>query len=268
VVRPGHVYVAPADQHLLVIDGIVRLGRGPRENMSRPAIDPLLRSVATSYGSGATGLVLSGKLNDGAAGLADLKRCGGTSIVQSPTSAFAPEMPLAALQASDIDYRAPLESLGELLTSLLVEPAGPLVPIPRSIELEVDIALGRPCLTQQILEIADPAPFSCPGCGGVLSQIRRGPPLRFRCQVGHGYTGEALADEQESSVDEAIRIALRIIEERAVLTERMAQDAAASGRNLAQASFLEKTEEFRRYAELLRSVALGAAKKFVQAEPR
>src|SRR5206468_4016237 len=93
-VQPGHVYVAPADHHLLVIDGIIRLGRGPRENMTRPAIDPLFRSVGESYGPRAIGLVLTGKLNDGASGLADLKRCGGITVVQSPTEAEAPDMPI------------------------------------------------------------------------------------------------------------------------------------------------------------------------------
>jgi two-component system chemotaxis response regulator CheB len=257
-VEPGRVYVASADHHLLVIDGVVRLGRGPRENLSRPAVDPLFRSIAVTYGPRAIGLVLTGKLNDGAAGLRDINRCGGVTIVQNPSDALAPDMPLGALRATDVDYRAPLGDLGDLLIRLVAEAPGPVLPIPRAIELEVDIALGRPCLTQTISQIADPATLSCPACGGVLSQIRDAPPSRFRCQVGHAYTAEALAEEQEGAVDEAIRIALRIIEERAVLTERMALDAQVAGRSRMEAELRKKAEEFDYYADLLRNAALRA----------
>lgn len=90
VLRGGHAYVAPADHHLLVIDNVVRLGRGPRENMARPAIDPLFRSVGVSFGPRTIAVVLTGMLNDGTSGLADVKRCGGVTIVQSPADAVAP----------------------------------------------------------------------------------------------------------------------------------------------------------------------------------
>jgi two-component system, chemotaxis family, protein-glutamate methylesterase/glutaminase len=254
-VEPGCVYVAPADHHLLVIDGIIRLGRGPRENMARPALDALFRSVAISYGSRAVGLVLSGHLHDGAAGLAAVKQCGGLTAVQNPSEASAPDMPLEALEASDIDYRAPSSQLGALLAALVAQLPGPAVHISRSIELEVDIALGRPCLTTTIAEIAEVAPLSCPACGGVLSEIKQ-PPLRFRCQVGHGYSAKALMEEQEGSVDEAIRLALRIIEERATLTERMARDATSSRRPNASCSLQERADELRSSADVLRRAAL------------
>jgi two-component system, chemotaxis family, protein-glutamate methylesterase/glutaminase len=257
-VEPGCVYVAPADHHLLVIDGMIRLGRGPRENMARPALDALFRSVAVSYGSRAVGVVLSGHLHDGAAGLAAIKQCGGLTAVQNPSDASASEMPLEALEASDIDYRAPSSQLGALLAALVTQPPARTVPISRALELEVDIALGRPCLTTTIAEIAEVAPFSCPSCGGVLSEIKQ-PPLRFRCQVGHGYSAKALMEEQEGSVDEAIRLALRIIEERATLAERMARDATSSGRSHASCALQEKAGELRSSADVLRQAALRLA---------
>ena len=79
-VEPGRAYVAAADRHLIVMDDTIRLGRGPRENLARPAIDPLLRSVGLSYGSRAIGVVLTGMLNDGAAGLADPTRDSGVRL--------------------------------------------------------------------------------------------------------------------------------------------------------------------------------------------
>ena len=250
--EPGRAYVAAADNHLLVVDDMIRLGRGPRENLARPAIDPLLRSVGVSYGSKAIGVVLTGMLNDGAAGLADLKRCGGVTVVQNPIEAMEREMPLAALGASDVDYQTPIAELGALLKLLASEPRAPSPPPPEDVRLEVEIALGRPLGTGALNQLADPVALSCPACGGVLSQMKNAPPLRFRCQVGHGYTAEALADEQEDSVDEALRVALRIVEERAVLTQKMAQEAHSHGLRFSAASYERTSAQSRRHVETLR----------------
>ena len=253
---PGRIVIAPAEHHLLVVDDTVRLGRGPRENLSRPAIDPLLRSVGVNSGGNAVGVVLSGLLSDGAAGLADLKRCGGCTVVQDPADAAAADMPLAALRASDIDHRAPASGLAALIDRLARRDLQPRAPAPAEILLEVDIALGRPGIGDALKGFAGPTELTCPACGGVMSQIN-GEPLRFRCQVGHAYSAAALAGEQEGSVDEAIRVALRIVEERAVLTEKMAQEARAQGRHAAAASFGIRAAEYRQQSELLRQSAMA-----------
>ncbi|HZZ87337.1 MAG TPA: chemotaxis protein CheB [Caulobacteraceae bacterium] len=254
--QPGHVYVAPADQHLLAVDGCCRLGRGPRENMSRPAIDPLFRSVGLAYGAGAIGVLLSGYMNDGAAGLADLKRCGGQTVVQNPGDAEAPEMPLAALRSNDIDFRAPANDLAELLVRLLAAEPQAASEAWDDVALEVEIALGRPVDSRLLEQIAAPSTIPCPACGGVLSQIRRTPPLRYRCQVGHAYTGEILAKEQDDGLDEAVRVALRIVEERATLMDKLADDASSNGRRVSSTEFQRRSEEFRGYADTLRRAAL------------
>jgi two-component system, chemotaxis family, protein-glutamate methylesterase/glutaminase len=250
--RPGHAYVAPADHHLLVIDNVVRLGRGPRENMARPAIDPLFRSVGACFGPRVIAVVLTGLLNDGASGLADVKRCGGITVVQNPADARAPDMPWGALRGSDVDYRAPLSDMAALLIKLAGEETGPRVEIPEDINSEVAIALGRRSESSVLAGFSDPVALSCPACGGVLSQVRRWPPLRFRCQVGHSYTAEALASEKEGTVDEAVRVALRIMEERAELTRKMADDARRSGRDAAARSYEQRVSESHAYADILR----------------
>jgi two-component system chemotaxis response regulator CheB len=250
--RPGHAYVAPADRHLLVIDNVVRLGHGPRENMARPAIDPLFRSVAISFGPRVIAVVLTGMLNDGASGLADVKRCGGVTVVQNPADALAADMPWGALRATDVDYRAPLSDMAAILIKLAAETAGPPVAIPPDIRTDVEIALGRRSDSGVLAKFSHPVALSCPACGGVMSQIERRPPLRFRCQVGHSYTAEALASEKEGTVDEAVRVALRIMEERAVLTDKMADDARRSGRDAAANSYKQRVQESRAYAETLR----------------
>lgn len=254
-VVPGRVYVAPADRHLLVIDGTVRLGRGPRENMARPAIDPLFRSVALEYGSRVVALLLSGMLHDGTAGLVEVARCGGTTVVQNPADAIAADMPLQALRACDVGFRAPAAELGDLLARLVREPGGPAPTPPDGLRLEVEIALGRPLDSGKIASLGSPSTLTCPDCGGVLAEMRQ-PPLRFRCQTGHAYTAGALADHQEQAVDEAVRVALRIVEERAVLVEKLAEEARSLGRTASARQHARRAEEYRRHAEQLRDAAL------------
>lgn len=253
---PGNIYLGVPDHHLIVGDGRIRLGRGPRENMARPSIDPLFRSAATAYGPRVIGVVLSGLLNDGAAGLEAIKRCGGIAIVQDPADAIADEMPLSAMSAVTVDLALPSARLGDILSDLVREPAGPRPPVPPDIRLEVDIAAGERIDSDVLRRIADPAALTCPHCSGVLSVIRDAKPLRFRCQVGHAYTAETVAKHQENSVDEALRVALRIVEERAELVARMAQDGRASGRPAVAEMYEARAAEYRAYAETIRRAVL------------
>jgi two-component system, chemotaxis family, protein-glutamate methylesterase/glutaminase len=255
-IERGMIYVAPSDLHLLVVDDTIQLGRGPRENSTRPAIDPLFRSVALTYGPRVIGVVLTGFLNDGSAGLAAIKRCGGIAVVQNPSDAPADEMPINALRCCDVDYRAPTADIPALLARLTREPAGTAVPGPPDIALEVEIALGNALDTPSLESIAAPVALTCPGCGGVLSELHAKPPLRFRCQIGHGYTAEVLDREQADPTQEAILVALRIVQERVTLTERMAKDARASGRNYSASTLEQRLEELRRHADTLRQAAL------------
>jgi len=250
--RPGHAYIAPADRHLLLAGGVVRLGHGPRENMSRPAIDPLLRSAGVCFGPRAIGVILTGMLNDGASGLSDLKRCGGVTVVQNPRDAVAPDMPWEALRASDVDYRAPLSALPALLVELSAQEAGLPTAVPADVAEEVEIALGSARAAIPRDGLTDATPLTCPACGGVLSRMRRQTSLRYRCQVGHAYTADALAIRQEGAIDEAIRVALRIVEERITLTESMLADARRAGRKAAASSYSERLAESRAHAAVLR----------------
>ncbi|MHC2438781.1 chemotaxis protein CheB [Bradyrhizobium sp. USDA 4451] len=256
VIENGHVYLAAPDHHLLIHDGHIVLGRGPRENLVRPAIDPLFRSAALHYGARVIGVVLSGLLSDGASGLSVIKRCGGLALVQDPKDAISDEMPLRALEATTVDLCVPGARLGDVLSDLVREQAGASLPIPPEIALEVQIAAGERVGSDTLANVADPAPLTCPGCGGVLSELKAGHPLRFRCQVGHAYTADALAKEQESRVDEALRVALRIIGERAELVQRMADDGRQSGRLAVAEMYDARAAEYREYADMIRRVVL------------
>lgn len=254
-VERGRIYTAVPDRHLLLVDGIMRLGDGPRENMTRPAIDPLFRSAALAYGPRAVGVVLSGMLNDGASGLSAIKACGGTAVVQHPLDAPADEMPLAALEVVDADVVAPAADLGRRLSEIAASDAGQAVHCPDSVALEVEIAAGARLGADNLRKIADPSPLSCPDCHGVLSEVRDEQPLRFRCQIGHAYTADVLAGRTEE-VGEAMRVALRIMEERVTLVTRMAQDARAGGRTAVAELYEARAVEYARYAGILREAAV------------
>ncbi|WP_342165467.1 chemotaxis protein CheB [Methylobacterium sp. SD21] len=260
-IAPGNIYLGVPDHHLIIRDGQMMLGRGPRENMARPSIDPLFRSAATAYGPRVIGVLLSGLLNDGAAGLEAIKRCGGVVLVQDPADAIADEMPLSGMAAVAADLVVPSARLGDILSELVQEPAGPRLPVPPEIRLEVDIAAGERVDSDVLRRLADPAPLTCPHCSGVLSTIREAKPLRFRCQVGHAFTAGVVAKQQENAVDEALRVALRIIEERAELVTRMAQDGRSSGRPAVAEMYDERAIEYREYAETIRRAVLLSLKK-------
>jgi two-component system chemotaxis response regulator CheB len=256
-VEHGRVYTAVPDRHLLLVDGIMRLGDGPRENMSRPAIDPLFRSAALAYGPRTIGVVLSGLLNDGASGLSAIKACGGTAVVQHPLDAQADQMPLAALESADVDNVAPASEIGRLLAKLASTEAGEARPPPDNLALEVEIAAGARLGSEALRRIAEPSALSCPDCHGVLSEVRGEQPLRYRCQIGHASTAEVLAARTEE-VDEAMRVALRIMEERLTLVRRMAEDARATGRNAVAELYETRAQEYTRYAGVLRQAAIAS----------
>ena len=256
-IERGHVYVAVPDRHLLVIDGTVRLGDGPRENMTRPAIDPLFRSAALFHGSRTVGVVLSGLLNDGASGLSAIQRCGGAAIVQHPLDAEADQMPLAALEAVEAAEVAPSETLAGSIVDAVKGPAGEPVPPPHGLALEVEIAGGSRLGSQALREIAEPTAITCPNCQGVLSEVRGERPLRYRCQIGHAQTAEILAS-MPGEVNEAMRVALRVMEERVTLVTRMAQDARSTGRSAVAELYQSRAEEYGRYATILREAAIEA----------
>ena len=259
-VERGRVYAAVPDRHLLLVDGIMRLGEGPRENLTRPAIDPLFRSAALAYGPRAVGVVLSGMLNDGASGLSAIKACGGTAVVQHPLDAHADQMPLAALEAVNVDNVVSASDLGRLLAELVASDAGEAVPCPDNLALEVDIAAGTRLGSQALREIADPSAMSCPDCQGVLSEIRDEHPLRYRCQIGHGYTAEVL-EARGNEVSEAMRVALRIMEERVTLVTRMAEDARSANRTAVAELYEARAQEYSRYAGVLRDAAVATLRE-------
>jgi two-component system, chemotaxis family, protein-glutamate methylesterase/glutaminase len=223
--RPGRIYTAPKDVHMMIADGRIVLRRGPRENMARPAIDPLFRSAASGYGSRVVSVLLSGMLYDGAAGMRAVARCGGLTIVQHPEDALCADMPQNALEHVDVAHCAPARQMGQLLARLVAESAGPSPELPEEIAMEAELCLqsGTPGDADQPL--GKLSPLTCPECGGSLSEQEDGTLLRYRCHTGHVVDGRHLLTAQLETIENALWSAVRAHEERATLLRRLAHQA-------------------------------------------
>ena len=221
--QAGTVYLAPPDRHLLIRADRLHLSQGPRENFARPAIDPLFRSAAQACGTGAIGVLLSGRLNDGSAGLYELKQHGGIAIVQDPATADQPDMPSNALANVAVDFRvAPGEIAPRLVALAARVPAVPSsVPEPHE---ESTMASG---------EFARPVAITCPECGGAMRRHDAGTLVGYECHIGHRLTGEAVAMQQDGILEHHMEAALRLANERAELCRVMAAQARARGEDSA-----------------------------------
>ncbi len=254
-IERGRIYLAAADRHLILERDVIRLGVGPRENMMRPAIDPLFRSAALAYGPRVVGLLLSGYLDDGVTGLAAIKLRGGVTLVQHPLDAEVASMPEAAISAVDVDRVLHDDEIAAALDELARSPAPrvTLAPDP-ALELEVKIATGARVGGAAMSKVANPTVLTCPTCHGVLSELKA-EPLRFRCQTGHAFSPEVALDAQQAEVDEALLIALRVMEERVALVTRMGREARGQGRTAIAELYERRANEYGGYAETLRSAA-------------
>ena len=226
----GQIYVAVPGVHLLVHGSHLLLRRGPRENLARPAIDPLFRSAAATFDARVIGVILSGVLNDGAAGSRAVKQCGGMIVVQDPADAAYPEMPNGALRYCQADHVVPAAELGALLTRLAREPAGPTPPIEFSIRLEAAIAAQELVGMDVDDKLGQPSRFTCPECHGALWEIDDGALLRYRCHVGHAFTAESMLAAQAAQTEELLWSLMRAHQERAALTRRMSERERALNR--------------------------------------
>lgn len=255
LLRAGQVLVAPPDRHLLVDGDRVRLTRGPRECGTRPALDPLLRTAARWAGRRAIGVVLSGALDDGTAGMLALRSRGGTCVVQSPSDASYPSMPQSVIDHLAPDHIVPVVQLAPLLVRLTSED---LDDTPASDDrTDVTASEGEPDEAAPAIDPARqdrysvPSGFTCPACHGVLWEVRDGPTLGFRCRVGHGLSAESLLSLQEESVEEAMWAANRALEESAAMSGRLAERLRERGLTEIAARYAAKRTAALRRAHII-----------------
>jgi two-component system chemotaxis response regulator CheB len=244
-VRPGHVYIAPPDRHLLVADGRLQLGRGPQENGHRPAVDPLLRSIAAAYGTGAVGVILSGTRDDGTAGLARIKAAGGRALVQDPEEALYAGMPQSAVTHVDVDEVLGLEGLVRDIVDLAsqkerasIAPTDPPTPDPDMVEA---------------------TRFTCPECSGMLRRQVHGGIEQYVCAVGHVYSPESLEGAQQAMVEGALWAGARLLEDRATFLDEMAGRAERHGHRRSAEQFRARGREALSRSQALRELVEAPA---------
>jgi two-component system, chemotaxis family, protein-glutamate methylesterase/glutaminase len=261
-IRPGTVYVCVPDMHLMVQrngTGVIRLTRGPKEHRTRPAVDPLFRSAALAFGPRVIGVILSGALDDGTAGLWAVRDCGGVAVVQDPRDAAVHSMPTSAINEVGADHVVAARDMGPLLTQLVDErvavpgrgalsiqngeaPAGAddHAAQPRHVshsgesrgdlEREVAISLMDDNAQARSERYGQPSRFACPDCGGVLWDVASGRgPARFRCETGHAYAPGSLAEAETDSIENALWASLRALEDKIELSRMRAESAERRG---------------------------------------
>ncbi len=228
--KPGYLYLAPSDHHLMIGGDLKMLvTKGAQENRYRPAIDPLFRSAAVGFGTGVIGILLTGYLDDGTAGMKAIKRCGGTCIVQDPDEAEYPAMPKNALNNVEVDHCLPISEMGALLYKIIPQKLRKNKPVPKDVLIEATIAERVLSDLSSVNKVGGQVPFNCPGCGGVLWKVEKDINPRFRCHTGHAYTAASLLAEQTKKIEETMWTALRMFEERKNLLTEMARGKEGVG---------------------------------------
>jgi two-component system, chemotaxis family, protein-glutamate methylesterase/glutaminase len=268
-IKPGVIYVAPPDHHLLIEDDHVAVKKGPKENRFRPSIDALFRSAAYVYGARAIGVILSGALDDGTSGLWSIKRLGGIAIVQQPNQARFESMPRSALEYVNVDYNLPSSRIGPLLTRLANEPPAHSERSVRAahsstakkdllarMHKEVEIAVEDGAFQKGIMELGELTPFTCPECHGVLVRIDEGKMSRFRCHTGHAYTDSALLEGVMETTGDMLWQVIRSLEESAMLLKNMGKHLKDAGDSKRAKPFLAKAKELEKRSQTFHAAVL------------
>lgn len=256
----GQILVAPPDRHLIVDDGRVRVVRGPRENRHRPSVDVLLRSAALAREGTTTGVVLSGALDDGAAGMRAIHRLGGRTVVQTPSDALIWSMPASVIATIQPDHVMPADEIGRALPRLLeAGPPRPADPDPDfRARIEQEVRMAR--MDGDAFDRDPPgqsSQFGCPDCGGVLWEADDNGVPHFRCRIGHAYTARALLAAEEEDVEDALWAGLRALEEQESLTRRMLDRPWAKD-SVLKSRLQERARISHRRADTLRKFLVSA----------
>ncbi|HTX12435.1 MAG TPA: chemotaxis protein CheB [Solirubrobacteraceae bacterium] len=264
--REGLILVAPPDHHLVVEDGHVRLTVGPRENGHRPAIDVLFRSAAEALDSRVVGVILSGTRDDGSAGLAVIKASGGATIVQDPEEAMYGGMPASAIANVAVDAIVKSDRVASTIAAMVKgeDPSPgassePPDPDPPPAEPNPPTAGANPAKGLRGPLEGEPVSAICPECGGVLTERPEAGVLQWECRVGHRYSPDTLVEAQADSVESALWAAVRALNDRAILLERMAEEAEKRGQRRSTRRFRRQSEAAAEQALIVRNALTGAA---------
>jgi two-component system, chemotaxis family, protein-glutamate methylesterase/glutaminase len=252
-IQPGQILVAPADHHMLATQRGVVLTRGARENFQRPSVDPLFRSAAVAFGTRVVGVIVSGNLDDGTAGLSAVQRCGGLTIVQDERDAAYPSMPASAGANVPVDHTAPAAAIASLLVRATTEPGPDVQPKnPTLVEAEAAMDVGQVDDADLLDRLGERTMLSCPDCQGALWELQDDV-LRFRCHIGHAYNPATIDSLKTRELEDALWAAIRGFGETAHIADKIAR--RQSGEEAAR--FDARAGKAREQAALLRRVIEG-----------
>ncbi|BAU15526.1 chemotaxis protein CheB [Leptolyngbya sp. NIES-3755] len=265
-IEPGWIYIAPPDYHLMIRQGRIRLDHGARENGHRPAIDTTFRSIAYAYSRQVIGVILTGTLDDGTAGLLTIKARGGVAIVQDPDEALFAGMPRNAIHAVEVDEILKVREIAERLTELATIPPQEEKPMVEGILHEGEQVAQEKAAIERGERTGLASAFTCPDCGGVLWELQDRNLMRYRCHVGHAYSLDSLLSEKDDDLERALWTANRALEEKAALARRMATQARRSGHLMSETQFLERAAEAENHAAVLKQLLLQQIELKLQPE--
>lgn len=257
-IKPNRIYVAPPDHHLLIEKDKVLITHGPKENRFRPAVDPLFRSAAYAYGNRVIGVVLSGALDDGTAGLWAIKHYGGTAIVQDPMDAEAASMPENALRQVDVDYCVGVSEIAKLLVRLSNEEVNKNTTVMKDEQTkkEIEIALGKNPMKEGVLGFGELSPLTCPECHGVLVRLQNDNVIRYRCHTGHAYSADTLMAAVTERIENSLYSAIRGMDESTLLLNHIGDHLAETNQPKLAAVYFKKAKEAQQKSNLVRTAVL------------
>ena len=254
---PGQVYIAAPDTHLLIKDDKVIVGHGPPENRFRPSIDVLFRSAAANAGERAIGIVLTGLLNDGTAGMMAIKQSGGYCIVQDPNEAEYPAMPLSVLENMEADYCVSLKSMGSIIEKITQEPIAEGAVPPQQVMIESRLSEMAATEVKEVSRLGKKTLLACPDCGGGLWVVKNGWIKHYRCHIGHSYSEQDLDVKQSEKIESTMWVAVRMMEERKLLINRLTKENNDRGLRQLSRTYEEQGRQLEEHITRLKELIFG-----------
>lgn len=252
-IRNKTIYIAPPNYHLLIKKNQLLLGNGPEESRWKPSIDVLFRSAAVAYGWRVIGIILTGLLSDGVAGMLAIRKCGGICVVQSPEEAEFNDMPLAVLNQMEVDFNIPIEEMGNVIAEGVN--ISRKVKIPKEVQMEAKIAEKTSINIKNVSNLGENSIFACPKCGGGLWEIKDDSKLqRYRCHIGHTFYESDLLSDQQEATEASLWVALRMMEERRNLFLKIGNENRNKGLFKVADIYFQKEKEVIKHIDRLKEL--------------
>jgi len=259
-IQSGHIYIGPPDVHLLVKEDHMIIGHGPAENRFRPSIDVLFRSAAASHRERVIGIILTGFLSDGTAGMIAIKESGGHCIVQDPNEAEYPDMPLSVLENMEVDHCVSLKKMGKIILEIFNQAEVKNISVPAAIIAESKLSEKAATSIDEVSRFGKKTLYACPDCGGGLWEIENGKSKHYRCHIGHSYSESDLLIKQSEEVEHTLWVAVRMMEERKLLMQKIAKESDEKGLQRLSSGYNQRSEDLKHHITNLKELLFAITK--------